>query len=54
MAELCVLEEEHYHGFIVFDKTAGISLMPLEGESTRATKCNWWLPRMKLKILRKN
>ena len=37
MAELCVLEEEYYHGFVVFDKTAGISLMPLgRGESTRA------------------
>ena len=37
LAELCVLEEDASHGFVVFDDFSSINLMPLgRGESTRA------------------
>ena len=37
LAELCVLEEDASHGFVVFDDFNSINLMPLgRGESTRA------------------
>jgi len=37
MSELCVLEEEHDHGFVVFDRVGSLNLMPLgRGEAKRA------------------
>ena len=37
LAELCVLEEDASHGFVVFDDVSSINIMPLgRGESARA------------------
>ncbi|MBC78297.1 MAG: hypothetical protein CL745_01650 [Chloroflexi bacterium] len=37
LAELCVLEEDYNHGFVVFDTNGSINIMPLgRGETSRA------------------